>query len=106
MSYTEALGLDPAGLVVIGTDGRYEQVDSLKAAFDGAPETGTDILRHSLDTVAGQPGIQARRQGAAGLCAICQQCPVLASCGGGLYPHRYRTGSGFDNPSVYPVASL
>ncbi|MGH3248417.1 MAG: aKG-HExxH-type peptide beta-hydroxylase, partial [Trebonia sp.] len=22
-------------------------------------------------------------------------------CGGGLYAHRYRTGSGFDNPSVY-----
>ena len=100
-SYTEALGLDPAGLVVIETDGSYEQVDSLKAAFDGAPETGTDVFRHSLDTVAAHPGIQARQQGAAGLCQTCQQCPVLASCGGGLYPHRYRTGNGFDNPSVY-----
>ena len=100
-SYTEALGLDPAGLVVIETDGHYEQVDSLKAAFDGAPETGTDVFRHSLDTVAAHPGIQARQQGAAGLCQTCQQCPVLASCGGGLYPHRYRTGNGFDNPSVY-----
>ena len=100
-SYTEALGLDPAGLVVIETDGRYEQVDSLKAAFDGAPETGTDVFGHSLDTVAAHPGIQARQQGAAGLCQTCQQCPVLASCGGGLYPHRYRTANGFDNPSVY-----
>jgi uncharacterized protein len=100
-SYTEALGLDPAGLVVIETDGSYEQVDSLKAAFDGAPETGTDVFGHSLDTVAAHPGIQARQQGAAGLCLTCQQCPVLASCGGGLYPHRYRTGNGFDNPSVY-----
>jgi uncharacterized protein len=100
-SYTEALGLDPAGLVVIETDGSYEQVDSLKAAFGGAPETGTDVFRHSLDTVAAHPGIQARQQGAAGLCQTCQQCPVLASCGGGLYPHRYRTGHGFDNTSVY-----
>ena len=100
-SYTEALGLDPAGLVVIETDGSYEQVDSLKAAYGGAPETGTDVFGDSLDTVAAHPGIQARQQGAAGLCPTCQQCPVLASCGGGLYPHRYRTGSGFDNPSVY-----
>ena len=100
-SYTEALGLDPVGLVVIETDGHYEQVDSLKAAFDGAPDTGTDVFRHSLDTVAAHPGIQARQQGAAGLCQTCQQCPVVASCGGGLYPHRYRTGTGFDNPSVY-----
>lgn len=100
-SHTEALGLDPVGLVVIETDGRYEQVDSLKAAFDGAPGTGTDVFGHSLDTVAAHPGIQARQQGAAGLCQTCQQCPVLASCGGGLYPHRYRTGNGFDNPSVY-----
>jgi uncharacterized protein len=100
-SFTEALGLDPAGLVVIETDGSYEQVDSLKAAFDGAPETGTDVFGHSLDTVSAHPGIQARHQGAAGLCRTCQQCPVLASCGGGLYPHRYRTGNGFDNPSVY-----
>jgi uncharacterized protein len=22
-------------------------------------------------------------------------------CGGGLYPHRYRPGEGFRNPSVY-----
>jgi uncharacterized protein len=22
-------------------------------------------------------------------------------CGGGLYPHRYREGAGFRNPSVY-----
>jgi uncharacterized protein len=100
-SYTEALGLDPAGLVVIETDGRYEQVDSLKAAFDGAPETGTDVFGHSLDTVAAHPGIRARQQGAAGLCQTCRECPVLASCGGGLYPHRYRTATGFDNPSVY-----
>ena len=100
-SYTEALGLDPVGLVVIETDGSYEQVDSLKAAFDGAPETGTDVFRHSLDIVAAHPGIVARQQGAAGLCQTCRQCPVVGSCGGGLYPHRYRTGNGFDNPSVY-----
>ena len=31
----------------------------------------------------------------------CRACPVMDICGGGLYPHRYREGAGFRNPSVY-----
>jgi uncharacterized protein len=100
-SYTEALGLEPAPLAVIETDGSYEQVDSLKAAYDGAPETGMNLFDHSIDAVARHPGILARQQGIAALSAACQECPVVSSCGGGLYTHRYRARSGFDNPSVY-----
>lgn len=100
-SLTEALGLAPVGLVVIETDGTYEQVDSLKAAFHGAPVTGFDVIHHDLDLVAQHPGIVARQQGLAGLCQTCRDCPVVTSCGGGLYAHRYRTGSRFANPSVY-----
>lgn len=100
-SLTEAAGLEPADLVVIETDGTYEQADSLKTAFDGAPATGFDVVHHDLDTVARHPGIGARQQGLAGLCATCRACPVVTSCGGGLYAHRYRSGSGFANPSVF-----
>lgn len=100
-SLTEALGLGPTGLVVIETDGRYEQVDSLKVAYEGAPGTGLDVFSHSLDVVARHPGIAAREQGIDGLCQTCRDCPVVSSCGGGLYTHRYRDGSGFGNPSVY-----
>jgi uncharacterized protein len=102
-SQTEALGLGPVELVVIETDGSYEQVDSLKVAFDGAPATGLNVFRHALSTVAEHPGIVARQQGLAGLCRTCQECPVVASCGGGLYTHRFQAESGFDNPSVYCV---
>ncbi|MBB4951672.1 sulfatase maturation enzyme AslB (radical SAM superfamily) [Kitasatospora gansuensis] len=42
-SLTESLGLDPADLVVVETDGTLEQADSLKTAYDGAPETGFDV---------------------------------------------------------------
>jgi uncharacterized protein len=100
-SLTEALGLRPAALAVIETDGSYEQVDSLKMAFDGAPATGMNVFGHSLDVVAQHPGITARQQGLAGLCRTCQECPVVTSCGGGLYTHRYRSTTGFANPSVY-----
>jgi uncharacterized protein len=100
-SLTEALGLDPASLAVIETDGRYEQADSLKTAYEGAPATGLDVSRHSVDQVAQHSGIAARQQGLAGLCRTCQECPAVGSCGGGLYAHRYRAGNGFDNPSAY-----
>jgi uncharacterized protein len=100
-SSTEALGLGPTGLIVIETDGSYEQVDSLKAAFDGAPETGMNVFDHALDIVSQHAGILARQQRVAGLCQTCQKCPVVTSCGGGLYAHRYRRGNGFANPSVY-----
>ncbi len=100
-SFSEALGLGATALAVIETDGSYEQVDSLKAAYDGAPETGLNVFDHAIDVVGQHPGILARQQGIGGLCPTCQECPVVGSCGGGLYTHRYRDGSGFANPSVY-----
>ena len=62
---------------------------------------GSTCSATPLDAVAAHPGITARQQGLAGLCRTCRSCPVVTSCGGGLYTHRYRTGSGFANPSVY-----
>jgi uncharacterized protein len=98
---TEALGLTPSDLAVIETDGSYEQVDSLKRAFEGAPETGLNVFTDAVDEVARHPGIVARQQGLAGLCDTCRACPVVASCGGGLYTHRFRAPTSFANPSVY-----
>jgi uncharacterized protein len=100
-SGTEALGLAPSDLLVIETDGSIEQVDSLKVAYDGAAATGLDIYHHTLDEAALHPGLMARQRGLAGVSAACRRCPVVTSCGGGLYTHRYHAGNGFDNPSVY-----
>ena len=98
---TESLGLEASDVAVIETDGTIEQADSIKVAYDGAPATGFDIFSNELERgrrASRDPG-QAARPGRAE--RTCRQCPVVASCGGGLYAHRYRTGSGFDNPSVY-----
>jgi len=100
-SWTEAVGLDPVDLLVIDTDGGWEQADSLKTAFHGAPATGFNVFSHSVDDAAAHPGIAARRAGAASLCGTCQACPVVRICGGGLYAHRHRSPNGFSNPSVY-----
>jgi uncharacterized protein len=98
---TESLGLEPSDLLVVETDGTYEQADSIKVAFDGAPATGMNVFQHTLDEVAAHDGVAARQGGLEGLSATCRACPVVESCGGGLFAHRYRTGSGFDNPSVF-----
>lgn len=103
-SLTESLGLAPTDLVVVETDGQLEQVDSLKSAYEGAAATGFDVFTHAFDEVAAHPGVQARQLGLAGVSETCRQCPVVRSCGGGLYTHRYRStgpSDAFDNPSVY-----
>lgn len=98
---TEQLGLSPAALAVIETDGAIELVDSLKSAYDGACATGLDIRRDDLDDLLSDPGYAARQIGVAALAPACRRCPVQRVCGGGHYVHRYRSGAGFRNPSVY-----
>ncbi|MFD9303586.1 radical SAM/SPASM protein FxsB, inactivated metallohydrolase extension form [Streptomyces sp. NPDC060048] len=107
-SLTESLGLAPTDLVVVETDGTLEQVDSLKSAFEGAAATGFNVFDHAFDLVASHPGVRARQLGLAGVSGTCRRCPVVRSCGGGLYTHRYKpdpadpAGDGsFDHPSVY-----
>ncbi|MBG0822805.1 FxsB family radical SAM/SPASM domain protein [Planomonospora sp. ID91781] len=100
-SASEAVGLSPAAMVVVETDGGIEQSDFLKSAYQGAPETGLHVARDSFDDVLLLPAVAARQIGELALSAACRRCPVGRVCGGGLYAHRYREGNGFANPSVY-----
>ncbi len=100
-SDSEIVGLAPARMVVIETDGSVEQEDTLKVAFEGAAATGLHVARDSLDAALLVPQIVGRQIGARALSAQCRVCPVRQVCGGGLYSHRYREGTGFLNPSVY-----
>jgi uncharacterized protein len=100
-SSSEAIGLSPVALIVIETDGSIEQVDALKSAFPGAPDTGMNVFTHSFDDVLSHPAIVARQIGDKALPDTCRECPVGKICGGGYYPHRYSLGEGFRNPSVY-----
>ncbi|WP_239115656.1 FxsB family cyclophane-forming radical SAM/SPASM peptide maturase [Planotetraspora kaengkrachanensis] len=100
-SSSEQIGLSPAALVVVETDGGIEQSDFLKSAYDGAPETGLHISRNSFDEALALPMFVARQIGERALSPTCTACTVKRVCGGGLYAHRYREGEGFANPSVY-----
>jgi|SRR5450756_59415 len=98
---TEAIGLSPAAVAVIETDGGIEQSDSLKSAYSGAAFVGAHVAADSLDSLLRRPWFAARQLGADGLCDECVACPVMRVCGGGNYAHRYRAGRGMLNPSVY-----
>ncbi|HET8660134.1 MAG TPA: FxsB family cyclophane-forming radical SAM/SPASM peptide maturase [Micromonosporaceae bacterium] len=100
-SRTEQVGLSPAAVVVVESDGAIEQSDALKSAYAGATATGLNVMTDGFDAALEHPGVVARQIGLAALSATCLQCPVHEVCGAGHYAHRYRAGAGFRNPSVY-----
>jgi uncharacterized protein len=100
-SRSEAVGLSPAASIVIETDGSIEQLDALKSSFPGAPALGLTVTDNSLDEALHHPMTAARQSGRAALCGTCRECRLVDVCGGGYFPHRYRPGTGFRNPSVY-----
>ena len=97
----EGLGLQPSTLIVIETDGSIKQLDSLSSTYPGAAETGLHVDTDAFDAALDHPTTVARQIGADALSSKCRACSVMEICGGGLYPHRYRSGEGFRNPSVY-----
>ena len=97
----EGLGLLPSTVVVVDTDGSIKQLDSLSSSYPGAADTGLHVTSKSFDDALDHPTTVARQIGVGALSQQCRACPVMEICGGGLYPHRYRRGAGFRNPSVY-----
>ncbi len=97
----EGLSLRPSTLVVIETDGAIKQLDSLSSTYPAAADTGLHVCADSFDAALEHPTTVARQIGVDALPPECLACPVVRICGGGLYPHRYRRGEGFRNPSVY-----
>lgn len=100
-SRSDQVGLSPVAFLIVDTDGSLQQTDALKAAYAGAPETGLNVFDHAVDEALAHPAVIARQLGLAALADECIRCKIVAVCGGGHYPHRYRHGVGFRNPSVY-----
>jgi uncharacterized protein len=97
----EGLGLLPSTLIVVDTDGTIKQLDSLSSTYPGAADTGLHVGSNSFDEALDHPTTVARQLGAQALSPQCLACDVMQICGGGLYPHRFRNGAGFRNPSAY-----
>jgi uncharacterized protein len=97
----EAIGLSPVAIVVVETNGQIEQADTLKSAYEGATGTTLHVSRDPFEAALLLPSIAARQIRARALADECQECHLRLVCGAGHYTHRYRSGSGFRNPTVY-----
>jgi uncharacterized protein len=108
-SQTEGTGEGHLNLLTIETDGDIEDVDLMKAAFEGAGTLhGKDgkratIFTHSFSELAtAAPFLERHRLHTfAGLSETCRKCRVMPACGGGPLAHRWSNARGFNNPSVY-----
>jgi uncharacterized protein len=100
-SRSESIGLSPVAVIVVNVDGALEQVDTLRTTYPGAVSTALNVFDHPFDEALRHGEVVARQSGLLALSEICLRCPVHRVCGGGYYPHRYRAGGGFRNPSVY-----
>lgn len=99
----EGVGLSDYGIVIIDTDGSINKNDTLKSAQSAADVFSSDwsILRNDLYDVVNTSEFEAYHVSQRPSSAICQSCPDLGVCGGGMPAHRWRKESGFDNPSVF-----
>lgn len=97
----EAVGLSPVAMVVVETSGEIEQVDTLKSAYEGAAGTALHVSRDPFEAALLLPSIAARQIRGLALADECRECHLRLVCGAGHYTHRYRSGSGFRNRTVY-----
>ena len=97
----EMLGLSPARLAVVEADGSLELVDHIGVTYEGAADTGANVMENAIDDLLKHPGVTSRQLGRQALPAPCLACPLVDTCGGGLITHRFDETNGFLNPTVY-----
>ena len=91
----DALGSDLSSLLVVESDGTYQNVDVLRICGEEAVNTPFHVGVHSFHDFTSFASISVPRPS-----ATCLQCTAFSSCGGGYLPHRF-DGVGYDNPSYY-----
>jgi uncharacterized protein len=103
MARKEGVGLSDYGIVIIDTDGSINKNDTLKSTQSAADVFSShwSVLEHSLHRVVNTSEFEAYHVAQRPSSSVCQACPHLAVCGGGMPAHRWRAETGFDNPSVF-----
>ncbi len=98
----EGVGLTDYGILVIDTDGSIKKNDTLKSSplGDGF-DADWAIGAQSLAEIAQSPQFTEYHRAQRPSSATCQTCPLLRVCGGGMVTHRFKEGSGYDNPTVF-----
>ena len=98
----EGVGLTDYGILVIDTDGSVKKNDTLKSSpFGDSFNESWGVASHSLARIAVSPDFEAYHQAQRPTSGTCLACPLLRVCGGGMVTHRYKEGSGHENPTVF-----
>jgi len=99
----DGVGLTNYGVLIIDTDGTVTKNDTLKSSFDGADRFPVpwSVHTHRLGDILRSADFAEYHAMQRPSSPTCRVCPELRVCGGGMTLHRWRDGSGYDNPSVY-----
>lgn len=104
----EGLGITNFAIVIIDTDGSIMKNDTLKSTYNGADKFSQsynikDIrLSNFLQSEEFLAYCEMQRPNN----LMCQSCPELHVCGGGMILNRWSDENGFNNPSVYCADQL
>ena len=93
--------------LIIDTDGSIHGTDVLKICYEGASDTGLNVLNDEFSDLskANPLAFQLINHGVP-LCAECLACPEQDICRGGAMAHRYSQAKGFANPTVWCMDML
>lgn len=99
----EGIGLNDYGILVVDTDGRIMRNDTLKVAYAGADRFDAErsIIDSDLLELVSTAALQGYFSLQVPTSPICQSCPELRICGGGMPAHRWSADRGYSNPTVF-----
>jgi uncharacterized protein len=101
---TDNLGASLGGqnYLIIETDGTIHGTDVLKICYEGASDTGLNVLENGFDELPkANPLVFEIVDRGIPLCETCLSCPERELCRGGAMAHRYSRAKGFANPTVW-----
>jgi uncharacterized protein len=99
----EGIGLNEYGIVVIDTDGKITRNDTLKGAYSGGDRFASEpcIVNGRLQEYLSSSEFVEYFDLQIPTSPICQACPELGVCGGGMPAHRWSEERAYANPTVF-----
>ncbi|MDW3681614.1 cyclophane-forming radical SAM/SPASM peptide maturase YhhB [Cupriavidus sp. CV2] len=99
----EGSGQMDFGIAIIDSDGSVTKNDTLKSTYNGADRFRQtwSVHTHRLSEIFASQEFKEYFAIQRPTSQECRGCADLAICGGGMPLHRWREGSGLDNPSIY-----
>lgn len=99
---SDAFGLGDINMLVLETDGTYDNHDVLRITEESGSTLGLNLEKNPIADAETCDKIQFHRHllTKEGLSPTCQACRFVDICGGGFIAHRF-SSEGYCNPSVY-----